>query len=124
MGAFLPSLLNPFPRNKIKWKQIKNSFSIIKTVLEIIISFYNITEKYNHEQQVHQDLKVFANKKISWDSEAYVLVREMIMTRREKRIHMVEASIYLLRYFMLTVALKLPGAKYLSPIFVSLCGLS
>ena len=56
-----------------------------------------------------QDLKVFANEMIRWDSEAYVLWRELIVTRRETRVHVVEAAIYIMRYFMLTAALKMGG---------------
>jgi hypothetical protein len=58
------------------------------------------------------------------DSEQYVLIRNLIILRRECRFYMIEASIYLLRFVLLTSSLKLIGHSVLHPIFVSFCGLA
>ena len=94
-------------------------------MLEIIIAVYNIHEKQKQEDLIQKDLDVLtADESIAWDSEAYVLWRDLITTRREKRLHRLELSIFFFRFIMLASALKLPFHAYLHPIFVSLCGLA
>eukprot|EP00351_Strombidinopsis_sp_SopsisLIS2011_P000408 CAMPEP_0116875440 /NCGR_PEP_ID=MMETSP0463-20121206/7406_1 /TAXON_ID=181622 /ORGANISM="Strombidinopsis sp, Strain SopsisLIS2011" /LENGTH=101 /DNA_ID=CAMNT_0004521095 /DNA_START=932 /DNA_END=1237 /DNA_ORIENTATION=- len=60
---------------------------------------------------------------VSPDTEWYVLVRDIIIVRRQKGFHVIEAIIYVLRMMLLISSLKLVGHDYLDPIFVSGCGL-
>jgi len=60
---------------------------------------------------------------LRWDSEANVLVRNLIILRREAIFSRVEALIYIMRFFMLVSSLKLVGHSILHPIFVSGCGI-
>jgi hypothetical protein len=43
VGDYVPHLFGGI--TKYKWKQIKNLFSLTKTILEVIIAFYNHSEK-------------------------------------------------------------------------------
>jgi len=52
-----------------------------------------------------------------------VLVRELMILRRELAFHTCEFLIYFARMMMLTKALTLPGSSWLSPVFVACCGL-
>ena len=114
----------PLMGTRLKWKQIKNIFSLTKTILEVIISFISILEKRKKEFEISQRLLQFDRNTISWDSEAYVLFRELIITRRERNYHKVEATIYICRMFMLISGLRVSGYTYLDPIFISMCGVA
>ena len=46
-----------------------------------------------------------------------------MILRRERSFNICEFSIYFARMLLLTSALKLPGSKWLSPVFVATCGL-
>ena len=58
-----------------KWKQIKNTFSLAKTVLELIISAYTIHMKTQQEKQIRERLKSFKKNTVELDTEQYALVR-------------------------------------------------
>ena len=107
----------------LKFKWLKNVFSFGKTVLEIIISLYNIVLKEREEIKLRIKLRKYNDKLIVPDAEWYVLARNLIIVRRECRFYMVEFWIYLLRFVLLTSSLRLVGHSVLHPIFSSLCGL-
>jgi len=111
------------PHTTMKWKQIKNIFSFTKTILEIIIAIYTIYEKKKEELQISEKLQKFTEETLRWDSEANVLVRNLIILRREAIFNRVEALIYIMRMFMLVSSLKVVGHSILNPIFVSGCGI-
>ena len=92
-------------------------------MLEIIIAFYTVKEKRKKENELMIRLSTFAGQTISWDSEPYVILRELVITRREKRFHWIEVGIYLCRFCMLVSSLRVVGHTWLDPIFVSICGL-
>ena len=69
-----------------------------------------------------EKLGQFNDEIITWNTEANVIVRQIIMLRREAIFHRIEALIYILRMTMLAKALKLIGHTWLNPIFVALCG--
>jgi hypothetical protein len=117
---FIP---NQDPLFKFKWKNLKNVFSLGKTVLELVISLYNIVLKERDEIKLRLKLRQYNERIIEPDSEWYVLTRNLIILRRECRFYMVEFWIYLLRFILLTSSLRLVGHSVLHPIFVSLCGL-
>lgn len=106
-----------------KWKNLKNAFSLGKTVLELIISVFNIVLKEREEIKLRLKLRQYHDKLIEPDTEYYVLTRDLIIKRRECRFYMVEFTIYALRFVLLTSSLRLVGHKIMHPIFVSLCGL-
>lgn len=111
------------PRTKMKWKQIKNIFSFTKTILEIIIAIYTVYEKKKEENEISEKLKQFTDEILRWNSEANVLVRNLIILRREAIFSRVEALIYIMRMFMLVKSLKVFGHSILNPIFISGCGI-
>lgn len=116
--------VEPFvPKTRLKWKQIKNIFSFTKTILEIIIAIYTIYEKKKEEFQISEKLKRFTDEVLRWNSEANVLVRNLIILRREAVFNKIEAMIYIMRMFMLVSSLKFVGHSLLNPIFVSGCGI-
>lgn len=52
-----------------------------------------------------------------------MLVRELLILRRERSFNTCEFMIYMSRMFLLTSALKLAGSDWLAPVFVATCGL-
>lgn len=44
----------PFLSTKLKWKDIKNRFSLTKTILEVIISFYSVYLKRKTEAKLNE----------------------------------------------------------------------
>lgn len=108
---------------QFKWKNLKNGFSLGKTVLELVISLYNIILKEREEIKLRVKLRQYNDTLIEPDQEAYVLTRNLIILRRECRFYMIEFWIYLLRLIMLTSSLRLVGHSVMHPIFVSMCGL-
>ena len=107
----------------IKWKQIKNQFSLIKTVLELFIAAYTIILKKREESIIREKLREYFSNKVEAGKEWYVLMVNLILLRREIVFHHIEFFIYLARFCMLTSSLKLIGHNLLHPIFVSTCGL-
>ena len=107
----------------VKWKHIKNTSSLLKTMLEVVISIYNVVTKTILARKLEKKLAVFGNNKVDLDSEVYVLARNLIILRREIRFNFVEVLIYLSRMVLLTSSLKLIGHSQLNSIFVSGCGL-
>ena len=106
-----------------KWKWLKNVFSLGKTVLEMIISIYNVVLKEREEIKLRVKLRQHNDKLIVPDAEWYVLTRNLIILRRECRFYVVELWIYVLRFVLLTSSLRLMGHSVLHPILVSFCGL-
>ena len=79
--------------------------------------------KTYEERAIIKKLKAYAKLPVQLDSEQYVLVRELILLRREATFNKCEFAIYFSRMLLLTSALKLPGSAWLSPVFVAICGL-
>ena len=115
-----------YASNKVfntKWKHIKNTSSLLKTMLEVVISIYNVVTKTILARRLEKKLAVFGDNKVDLDSEVHVLARNLILLRREIRFNFVEVLIYLSRMVLLTSSLKLIGHSQLHSIFVSGCGL-
>ena len=115
-----------YMNNKIynyKWKKIKDGFSLTKTILEVVISLYTVFLKKREERKLRKKIYQYSDKLVEPDTTWYVLVRNLVISRRETIFSKVECCIYLSRMFLLTYSLKLSGHTYLHPIFVSLCGL-
>lgn len=108
---------------KYKWKQIKNTFSLWKTILELIISVYTVMLKNQQEKDIRKRLLQYKKMTVNLDTEQYVLVRELMILRRERSFNICEFLIYCARMMLLTTALKLPGSDWLRPVFVASCGL-
>jgi len=51
----------PFLNMKLKWKQIKNIFSLTKTILEVIIAIYSVILKRREEEKLKEKLMKFDN---------------------------------------------------------------
>jgi len=111
------------PLFNFKYKNLKNIFSLSKTIFELVISVYNIVLKESEEIKLRLKLRQYNDKLIVPDAEWYVLTRNLIIMRRECRFYMIEFWIYLLRFVLLTSSLKLVGHSVMHPIFVSFCGL-
>lgn len=94
-----------------------------KTILELIISVYTICLKTQEERTIKARLADLSTKQVKMDTEQYVLVRELLILRRERAFNVCEFLIYFARLMLLTSALKLPGSRWLNPVFVASCGL-
>ena len=107
----------------VRFKRIKNTFSLFKTILEVLISLITIAIKKKEENRLISKIEQFYEKKIQPDTEWYVILRNIIILRREARYNMIEFAIYSLRMILLTSSLRLVGHSILDPVFVSLCGI-
>ena len=116
-------ILNKQFHSKYKWKKLKDTFSLWKTIFEVIISVYVVIIKTAKEQAIYRDLTREEGKKIRQNTRQYVLMRNLILIRRKIKFHQMEVFIYLMRMIMLIFSLKLVGHNQLHPIFVSICGL-
>ena len=116
-------ILNKLILSKIKWKRLKDSFSLWKTIFEVIISVYVVIIKTHKERLIFTQLSLYERQIIKSNRHSYVLMRNLILIRRKIRFHMMEVFIYLMRFIMLIFALRLVGHQHLHPIFVSICGL-
>lgn len=100
-------------------------FSLLKTILEVLIAGCMIFVKKREERELRKKLwGAYENKLIKPDSKCYVLMRNIIILRREARFNLVEFMIYSFRMVLLIKSLRLTGHSVLNPIFVSLCGFS
>lgn len=95
----------------------------MKTIFEVIISCYVVILKYKKEKELLSKLDNYSSQLIKSDRMCYALMRKLIVTRRKARFHKVEVFIYAMRMIMLLYNLEFPGARFLNPIFVSICGL-
>lgn len=107
---------------KIKWGYFKDMYSLLKTVLELIIYVYSYQLKMQEEESFMAKLGMFHDDLITADSKCFVYLRKLVILRREMRYIRIEIFIYTMRLIMLTKHLKLKFHHYLDPIFVSLCG--
>lgn len=64
VSPFVPGL-----KSRLKWKQIKNWFSLTKTILEIIIALYAIKLKRKEERNLWDKLQKFDAQIMEWNSE-------------------------------------------------------
>ena len=117
----------PFSRHvfgyDVKWGNVKDLFSLSKTILELIIFVYMYKLKMKEDAALVEKLSHFTSQLITNNSKCYVYLRKLVILRREMRYIRIEIFIYLMRLIMLTSHLKLVGHSYLDPIFVSICGL-
>jgi hypothetical protein len=60
----LVSAFVPYLNKKLKWKQIKNIFSLTKTVLEVIIAIYSVVLKRREESNLNEKLNKCNNTTI------------------------------------------------------------
>jgi hypothetical protein len=116
-------ILNKFIISDLKWKKLKDIFSLWKTIFELIISLYLVIMKTRKERKLMEELSRFQRQVIKSNRSCYVIMRKIILLRRKVRFHEIEFFIYLMRFIMLTYALRLAGHQHMHPIFVSICGL-
>lgn len=111
------------PGSKIRWKFVRNTFSLIKTILQLLVAVYTIWEKKKEQNNLLEKLNKFQNELLKWNSEAYYYLRNLIILRREILFHYIEVVIFLTRAVMLFYDLKVFKQRFMNPIFVSGCGI-
>lgn len=111
------------PSTEVRWKKIRNFFSLIKTILQLAVAIYTIIEKSKEERLILEKLSKFTDEVVRWNSEANLHLRNLIIIRREKVFHKVEVVVFLTRMLMLIFDLKVTGYQILNPVFVAGCGI-
>lgn len=119
----------PFSKRVIgqeyKWGKIKDMFSLLKTIMELIIFCYSYKLKSAEEAMLFEKLSQCNDEVIRHNAKSYVYLRKLVILRREMRYIRIEIFIYVLRFIMLAKHLKLGVLHhYLDSIFVSCCGLA
>ena len=115
--------------NKVKWKQVKDMFTLAKNWTEVfksLIIFYRSMQKERKifEQLEQYDSCVVACREGQEDPHLITkLVRSLIKQRQKRRNCFVTVLQNALRILMLNYRLDLPLKRCLHPIFVSVCGI-
>jgi hypothetical protein len=92
--------------SSIKWKFVRNMFSLIKTMLQLLVAAYTIWEKKKEEKSLLEKLQKFSQETLKWNSEANLYLRNLIILRREILFHHIEAVVFLTRAIMLFYDLR------------------
>lgn len=111
------------PGTSLKWKAVRNMFSLIKTMLQLLVALYTIREKNKEEAVLLSKLDQFRDEVLKWNSEANLYLRNLIILRRETFFNHIEVVIFLTRAVMLFYDLRVFQQRFLHPIFVSGCGI-
>ena len=112
------------PGMQVKWGKIKDQFSLMKTILELIIFTYTRYLKKREFRKMKETLLSLPNNLITKKEVSYVYLRKLVILRREIRFLSIEIFIYSMRMILLIGNLKLVGHSYLDPVLVSICALS
>jgi len=115
--------IDKFIIHHVKWKKMKDFFSLWKTIFEVISSIYVVKLALQKEKILKQKLSAYNGRTVKPDTNGYAIMRQLILTMRKRRFQQIEIFIYSMRFIMLVSSLKLVGHRYLDPIFVSICGL-
>ena len=105
------------------YKGYKNRFSYMKFVLKIIKNVINLVLRQRKENDIEKGMKTCDEKAITVFDDSYDLCRVYLKERGKKRFEMLEIIISSMRIVPLSKSLKLPGYKWLNPVFVSFCGM-
>ncbi|CDW81009.1 pex11 domain containing protein [Stylonychia lemnae] len=109
--------------NKMKWKRLKDIFTLAKNwsevIKSIIIWYYAVQE----ENRINEELSKLENQVVGLDQRTTKLVKDLIKQRQKRRICFATVIQNTLRILMLSYRLKLPIKKYMHPIFYTVCGL-
>jgi hypothetical protein len=119
-------LINEYLLGEIKFKNIKNLFSLFRNLIKIIMDFYKFNSLYlinsKNEEEV---LEVFDNKVENFKTEIHNrLVAQTLENRSKLRLKLLDLVHSFLRINMLLYSLRIePFYSNLHPIYVGLCGM-
>jgi Peroxisomal biogenesis factor 11 (PEX11) len=103
-------------------ENIKDSFSLLRYLLRMIIFSLTSHEKAALEKKLSIELKK-SKTTIRFSSNEYNTLESLIKVRSKRRYQSFEMVINILRILMLIKSLKLPGSNYISVIFRCICGI-
>ena len=106
----------------VKWAVSKDFMSLIRCIVEIMISAFVTNRAIQYEKECEDILRSSPSKTISYDnSNTFKL---LLQARRHRRYKVLELAQHILRVIMLCKSLRLPGHIHLSTIFMSVCALT
>lgn len=106
------------------YKGYKNQFSLMKFILKIVKNVTNLVLRQRKENEILSGMNLVDDKVMTVFDDSYDLCRVCLKERRKKRFEILEIIISSMRIIPLTKSLKLPGASWMNPVFVSFCGWS
>lgn len=110
-------------QNEKIYKDYKNQFSYMKFVLKIVKNITNLILRQRKENEIKNGMQYVDDNIITVFDDSYDLCRVLLKERRKKRFEILEIIISSMRIIPLTRSLKLPGYKWMNPVFVSFCGM-
>lgn len=105
------------------YKDYKNQFSYMKFVFKIFKNIVNLVLRQRKENEIQKGMQFCDENVITVFDDSYDLCRVFLKERRKKRFEIFEIIISSMRIIPLTRSLKLPGYKWMNPVFVSFCGM-
>ncbi|KAL4473884.1 hypothetical protein ABPG74_022748 [Tetrahymena malaccensis] len=121
MTLLIQSKILPKEREH-KWKDKKNSFSLLRIVFSIIRHLWSLYMRYKKEVDIYKQISEAEEKQMTKEDKIYELCNKLIKKRRKRRFEWFEVTIDVCRFFMLYKGLKLPAYKIVDPAFIGLCG--
>jgi hypothetical protein len=108
----------------VKWAVSKDFMSLIRCIVEIMISALVTKRAIQYEKECEEILKSAPSKIVSLDSSTQHTFKLLLQARRHRRYKVLELAQHILRVIMLCKSLRLPGHIHLSTIFMSVCALT
>ena len=115
-------LLGEVGDDNSRLENAKDSLSLIRYVMRIVIFYITYNSKLNKEKNIRVDLLTCPNKEVQADSHGLESVLGLIKARSKRRFQTLEMCINVFRIFMLCKSLKLPFTDRLSQVFYTTLG--
>lgn len=111
-------------RLQIKWKAIKDSISLVRNVIDVVMCILIVYKSVFIEQKLRKLLRSHrVPRQIQEGSRGYETLSDILEVRRERVYREIDLLQNGLRIIMLVVELKLPGHQCISRPLVAVCGL-
>ncbi|CAG9326399.1 unnamed protein product [Blepharisma stoltei] len=107
----------------LQWRQTKDMACLAKCILQstiCVMTAFKARKKIISSQNI---LKENSDGVVKNGGIFVGIIEGLLMAKKEYRLSLLSVFVSFLRYLMLTKALNLPGASYMSRIFISLCGI-
>lgn len=96
----------------------------MKFVLKIVKNTTNLILRQRKENEIKSGMQYVDENVITVFDDSYDLCRVLLKERRKKRFEILEIIISSMRIIPLSRSLKIPGYKWMNPVFVSFCGMT
>lgn len=111
-------------RLQVKWKAIKDSISLVRNVIDVVMCVVIVYRSIGEERLLRQGLRNrMHQKQLQEGSRSYETLSKVLQVRRDRIYAEIDLLQNGLRIIMLIEQLKLPGHRFISRPLVAVCGL-